>query len=95
MLNYQVLVSKRPLAIKEKIWLEQTWQNRKYSKFSQLCHQLVVVGGGYMGGSFHGGICHGEENFHEGGAGFFLHFLKEQWKSKYEKVYSTKSKEQH
>ena len=24
----------------------------------------------YVGGSFHGGICHGEENFNEGGAGF-------------------------
>ena len=26
--------------------------------------------GGYVGGTFHGGICHGEENFHEGSAGF-------------------------
>ena len=26
--------------------------------------------GGYVGGTFPGGICHGEENFHEGSAGF-------------------------
>ena len=36
----------------------------------------------------------GEENFHEGSAGF-LAFFKEQWKNKYEKVSSTESKEQH
>ena len=28
-------------------------------------------GEGYMGGYFHGGTSHGEENFNEGGAGFF------------------------
>ena len=37
-----------------------------------------VEGRGLCGGSFHGGICYGEENFHEGGAGFLSVFFKEE-----------------
>ena len=51
-------------------------------------------GWGYVGGTFHGGICQGEK-LHEGGAGFFSIFFKEQWKVEHEKVFSTESKEQH
>ena len=29
------------------------------------------VEGDYVGGSFYGGICHGEENFNEGSPGFY------------------------
>ena len=29
-----------------------------------------LMEGGYVGGSFHGGICHGEENFNDWGVGF-------------------------
>ena len=36
----------------------------------------------------------GEENFHEGGAGFFSIFLKSK-ENEYEKVSSTENKEQH
>ena len=36
-----------------------------------------------------------EENFHEGGVGFFSVFWKKQCENKYEKVFSTESKEQH
>ena len=48
-----------------------------------------------MRGSFLGGISMWEENFYEGGAGYFSIFLKTMI-NKYEKVFfSTESKEQH
>ena len=37
----------------------------------------------------------GEEKFNEGGAGFSSIIIKKQWKNKYEKVFSTESKERH
>ena len=37
----------------------------------------------------------GEENFHEGSAGFSSIIKNEQWKNKYEKFFSTESEEQH
>ena len=52
-------------------------------------------GGGYMGEISMEECVMGEDNFHEGIAGFVYPFFKEQWKNKYEKVSSTESKEQH
>ena len=56
--------------------------------------------GGNAGGTFHRGIsnwgnCHGEENFYEGGAGFFRIFLKNNEKMNMKKFFSTESKEQY
>ena len=54
---------------------------------------IFSLGKGLMGGGYVG-ICQfvmGQENFHEGGAGF-LSIFTEQWKNKYEKVPSTESK---
>ena len=36
-----------------------------------------------------------EEGFHEGGAGFSSIILKKEWKDKFEKDFSTESKDQH
>ena len=53
--------------------------------------------GGYTGGTFHRGICHGEENFHEGSAGFTSIILKKKNNKKInrKKFFSAGSKEQH
>ena len=37
----------------------------------------------------------GEETFNEGGARFSSIILKKKWKNKYEKFFSTESKDQH
>ena len=52
---------------------------------------IFLVGGGvYAGRTFHGGICHGEENFHEGGAGFLSIFLKNNEKINMKKFFQLK-----
>ena len=57
----------------------------------------ILVGGGVEKrriclGTFHGGICHGEENFHEGCAGFSSIIKKNNEKINV-KVFSIESKE--
>ena len=53
-----------------------------------------VEGGGYVGGSFLGEICHGRKKFNEKGAGFSsITIKKKQWKNKHENVFSNESKE--
>ena len=43
--------------------------------------------GGYVGGTFLGGICHGGRKFMKGEQDFLALFKKKQWKNKYEKVF--------
>ena len=65
---------------------------------------VLVVRGGYVGGSFQGGIYYGEGNFHEGDTGRDIamkgrqisqHYKKNDQKLNKKQVFSTESKEQH
>ena len=70
-------------------------------KCTDIFREIFWVGGGGLRGGVTWGdpsmeeFFLGEENFHEGGAGFSIIIKKKQWKNIYEKVFSTESKEQH
>ena len=60
------------------------WEGLQVTNVEQCLHIVMVIGkctdvfrgifwlrgGGYVGETFHGGICHREEDFHEGGVAF-------------------------
>ena len=85
-----------------KLWLVLTYSNGYWEVYRGFQEDFLVGGRGWEEGDMLGELSveefvMGEENFHEGSAGFTsITYKKKQWKNKYEKVFlSAGSKKQH